>query len=153
MNQNSDNNSQQFLEKTHYQINLMSHEAPQLIDTDGGSIAYYITPKNQHLPVFDVTYNTTTEIMRVASYKKNVRCSFIFPRRFLDLPINNISIYDIIDRTIEFEYEVNDTITILFPEPFDWYFNHYNLYKCQDIINIFSDIRYAALQLQSIKNK
>ena len=35
MNQNSDNNSQQFLEKMHYQINLVSHEAPQLIDTNG----------------------------------------------------------------------------------------------------------------------
>lgn len=153
MNQNSDNNSQQFLEETHYQINFMSHEAPQLIDTDGGSIAYYITPKNEHLPVFDVTYNTTTEIMRVASYKKNVRCSFIFPERFLDLPLKNISIYDIINRTNEFEYEVNDNISICFSENFDWYFSQNNLLKYEYLLNTFLDIRYAALQLQSIKNK
>lgn len=150
MNPNPNYSYQRFLERMHYFNNLIAHEAPQLIDTDESFISYYIKAKNQKLPAFDVTYNFTTEIMKIVCCKNNVRCSFFFPKKYLDLPMKKISVFDLVDHLIEFETEVNNNISIYFLEDLEWYFSLDNLHKYEDLLNIFLDIRYIALQLHFV---
>lgn len=124
----------------------MASEIERLPSPNPGILEYIIRDENESQPALFVKYDSYLEVMVITSYIDNVRCVLDLPEAYLKYKIDKMNLSNLIYRLIEFEFIINNEMSIYYTEDFKWDFNAENIGQNRKLLKLLLDLRYAAIQ-------
>lgn len=145
MNNNPDPIDSDYYQSLIYMHDLkfdMFYKSP-IFNVNSTGIKCTIYDEKNSKAAFRVIYLPSVGILSVASHVDNIKCAFALPEEYLKHNIGTISLSNLLHHLIDFEFTINDDMSVLYREDLEWYFNTENLSQNPKLLNIFLDVKSA----------
>lgn len=118
MNYNTDPADPDYYQSLIYMHDLkfdMTYKSP-IFNANTIGIKCTICEEKNSEAAFRLSYLLIVGILSVASHADNVACAFSFPEGYLKHNTDNMSISNLLQHLIDFEFIINDDMSVLYRE-------------------------------------